>query len=82
MTPQETEPELPVSVWKSLAEVWVDSELLWGQRPWQQQSYEGWHGPNFSWRRPSLGIPQNHQVGNPQTGNNYTKEVLTLLQRF
>ena len=29
MTPQETEPDLPVSVWESLAEVWVDSGLSW-----------------------------------------------------
>ena len=27
MTPQETEPELPVSVQESLVEVWVDSSL-------------------------------------------------------
>ena len=25
MTPRETEPDLPVSVWESLAEAWVDS---------------------------------------------------------
>ena len=31
VTPQETEPDLPVSVWESLAEVWVDSGLSWGQ---------------------------------------------------
>ena len=28
MTPQETEPDLPVSVQESLAEVWVNSGLL------------------------------------------------------
>ena len=27
-TPQETEPDLPLSVWESPAEVWVDSGLL------------------------------------------------------
>ena len=31
MTPQETDPDLPVSVQESLVEVWVDSGLLWGQ---------------------------------------------------
>ena len=31
MTPQETEPDLPVSVQESLAEVWVNSGLLQGQ---------------------------------------------------
>jgi len=29
--PQETEPELPVSVQESPAEAWVDSGLPWGQ---------------------------------------------------
>ena len=28
VTPQETDPDLPVSVQESLAEVWVDSSLL------------------------------------------------------
>ena len=34
MTPQETDPDLPVSVQESLAEVWVDGGLLqgWGHR--------------------------------------------------
>ena len=31
MTPQETEPDLPVSVQESLAEAWADSGLLQGQ---------------------------------------------------
>ena len=31
VTPQETEPDLSVSVWESLAEMWVNSGLLWGQ---------------------------------------------------
>ena len=31
MTPQETDPYLPVSVQESLAEAWVDSGLPWGQ---------------------------------------------------
>ena len=31
VTPQETEPDLPVSVLESLAEAWVDSSLLCGQ---------------------------------------------------
>ena len=29
MTPQETEPDMPVSVWESPAELWVNSGLLW-----------------------------------------------------
>ena len=31
VTPQEIEPDLPASVWESLVEVWVDSDLLQGQ---------------------------------------------------
>ena len=31
VTSQETEPDLPVSVWESLVEVQVDSGLSWGQ---------------------------------------------------
>ena len=31
VTPQEIDPDLPVSVWESLAEVWVGSGLLQGQ---------------------------------------------------
>ena len=34
VTPQETEPDFPVSVWESLAEAWVNSGLLWGQGHW------------------------------------------------
>ena len=30
MTPQETVPDLPVDVWKSLAEMWVGESLLQG----------------------------------------------------
>ena len=42
VTPQETEPDLPVSVLESPVEVWVDSGLLQGQGHWQQQSWEAW----------------------------------------
>ena len=36
VTPQETDPDLPVSVQESLAEVWVDGGLLqgWGHCAW------------------------------------------------
>ena len=33
VSPQETEPDLPVSVQESLVEAWADSGLLRGQRP-------------------------------------------------
>ena len=29
--PKDTEPDLPVYVWESLVEAWVDSGLPWGQ---------------------------------------------------
>ena len=40
VTPQGTEPDLPVSVGESPGEAWVDSCLLQGQGYWQQQSWE------------------------------------------
>ena len=42
MTPPETEPGLPVSVWGSLTEAQVDSGMLWDQGHWQQQFWEAW----------------------------------------
>ena len=41
--PQETDSELPVSVWGSPVEAWVNSGLLWRQRHWNHQSWEAWH---------------------------------------
>ena len=43
MTPQETEPELSVNVLESPVEAWVDSDLLWGQGLWRQQTWEARH---------------------------------------
>ena len=40
LTPQETEPDMSVSVWKSPAEEWVGSGLSQRQGRWQQQSWE------------------------------------------
>ena len=40
VTPQETEADLPVSVWGSPAEAWVSSGLPWGQGHCQQSSWE------------------------------------------
>ena len=37
MTPQETDPDLPMSVQESPAEVWVGGGLLQGQRHWVWQ---------------------------------------------
>ena len=39
-TPQETEPELFLSVWMSPA--WVSCSLLWGQGLWLQQTWKMW----------------------------------------
>ena len=39
MSPQETEPDLLVSIQECAAEVWVNSGLLWGQGHLIQQSW-------------------------------------------
>ena len=41
MTPQEIDPDLPVSVQESLAEVWVKGSLLQGRGHWVQQRVHG-----------------------------------------
>ena len=51
MIPQETDPDLPVSVQESLVEAWVSSGLLQGQALWVQQTWV-WHKP--SWGRSPL----------------------------
>ena len=63
-SPQETEPDLPVSVQESPAEVWVDSCLSQGQRHWLQQSWELglWH--KSFWRRSPL---PHHSLASGQT---------------
>ena len=45
MTPQETDPDLPVSVQESPVEIRVNSGLLQGQGLWVQQTWE-WHKPS------------------------------------
>ena len=47
----ETEADLPLSVWVSPVEVWVNSSLLQQQELWVQQTWV-WHKP--SWRRSPL----------------------------
>ena len=37
--PLETEPDLPVSVQESLAKMWINSGLLWGQGHWTVLAY-------------------------------------------
>ena len=39
VTPQETEPDVPVSVQKSPVEAWLDDGLPRGQGHWTQQSW-------------------------------------------
>ena len=41
VTPQEADPDLPMSVQESLAEAWVESALLRGQGHWLQQCMHG-----------------------------------------
>ena len=55
VTPQKTEPDLPVSVQESLAETWVNSGLPWGQGYWTSPS-----------TRPYCHYPY-HSLGSNQT---------------
>ena len=53
VTPQETEPDMPVGVQESLAEAWDHSGLLWGQGHWTRQCVQspfegGCHYPYHS----------------------------------
>ena len=46
VTPEETEPDLPVSVQESPVEAWVDNDLLRGSRVWKTTLLgvaECWH---------------------------------------
>ena len=61
-TPQETDPDLPVSVQESPAEAWVSGGLPQGQGLWVQQTWE-WHKP--SWRRSPL---THHRATRTYTG--------------
>ena len=47
VTPQEMEPELPVSVQESLVKAWLNSDMLQGKGHWLQQSWEP-HGAGIS----------------------------------
>ena len=60
VTPQETEPDFPVSVQESPAEIWLHSDLWWGQKHWIQQSWELWLAVIIPWKRsplPPLPLP-------------------------
>ena len=54
----ETEPDLPLSVWKSPVEIQVSSGPLQGQGLWVQQT---WVWLKCSWRRSPLTPPESHQ---------------------
>ena len=65
MIPQETQPDLAVSVWESPVDAWVNSGLPWGQGHGQQQSWEPWyaglspsgggrHHPTTAWPQAKL----------------------------
>ena len=84
MTPQEIDPDLPVSVWESLAEVWVGSDVRRGQGLWLQQTWDGRRGvwPKSSWRRSPLAHHRAAEQMIHRLQNNYIKEVLALLQKF
>ena len=63
VTPQETDPDLPMGVQESLAKEWVGSELLQGWGHWVQQCVHGTY-----WRRSPLSSQPPPQV--KQQGGN------------
>ena len=81
--PHKRQPNLPVSVQESLVEVWVNGNLLWGQRHWIQQS---WH--KSLWRRlpwsplplPQFGLRPNYrEVTQPHPPTeNWIKDLLSM----
>ena len=81
-TPQETKPDLPLSVCVSPMQAWVSSGLPWGQGLRLQQALEAQHGSN------PLGGGRHqphHRAANQTTHkpeNSYPKKVLSLLQKF
>ena len=72
--PTEAEPDLPLSVWVSPAEIWVSSALPQGQELWVQHTWE-WNKP--SWRRSPLTPPQSwqnlHRTGEIDSWRPHTK---------
>ena len=71
VAPQETDPDLPVSVQESLVEVWIDSGLLWGQghdynSPGSRAAC--WH-KSFRRRSPLLPLPLVWPQAKLQGGN-------------
>ena len=80
--PQDTEPDLPLSVLVSLAESRA-GVTCYGDRD-SGCSRPGrcgtWH--KSSWRRLPLAPPQSRQADDPQTGELLYQEVLALLQKF
>ena len=80
--PQETEPDLPLSVRVSLAESRAGVTCCGDRgsgcsRPGRRGT---WH--KSSWRRLPLAPPQSRQADDPQTGELLYQEVLALLQKF
>ena len=78
VSPQETEPDLPVCAWGSLVKAWVDSGLLQGQQPWLRQSWEaqcvegGCHYCHCPYHRLASGqtTPKEHSPTHQQKRNN------------
>ena len=78
VTPEETDPDLPVSVQNSLAEAWVDSGLWQGQGHWIQldllKEVLYFHYPTIAWFR------SNNREGiqpHPST-ENWVKDLLNM----
>ena len=83
VTPQETDPDLPVSVQESSAEVWVGSGLLQGWGHWVQQCMHGtfWRRlPLSSLPPPLFGFrPNNREETEPSPSiEDWIKDLLSM----
>ena len=82
MTPQETDPDLPVSVQEALAEVWVNGGLLQGRGTECSSARVGpFEGPLSSLPEPQFGLRSSNMEGTqprPST-ENWVKNLLSMV---
>ena len=86
VTPQETKPDLPVSVMESPMEVWVDTGLLPGQGNWQQSwepqchdvnLFQGHHYHHYPCHSLASGQTTGREQSQP-TVENWIKDLLSM----
>ena len=87
MTPQETEPDSPVSVQESLAEAWVSGDLLQGPGLWVQLCTHGTFGrrsPLSSLPPPESGLRSNNREGTQPRPliENWIQDLLSIAPPF